>query len=518
MANNQYVNKVEYFGQTLIDISSDTVTANDILASKTAHDKSGAPITGNITNKGSTGITVSGGTSANIPAGYYNGSGNVNVSDANLVSGNIKDGVTILGVTGDYQGGGGGTSTSLTVTPSVNSQVILPATYSVDYFDEVDVNAIPYSETDNVAGGKTADIGDNATPTPPSGGPGWLPSSADYSWQYVYFNQYATTTWSTVLPLLTYTYDSETNIGECIIARAYSSDGVLMAHYPRLVAYDFTNSNEGYGIGFVYEWDYGGGDILLSIMPVFSTNSHTSNITFWGESWSVGMNEPSEEELDVESTGLLGNMAAVINYPNTSSMKGWDKLWAGSYISFGYFDDIDSHNIATSIINNTISTLTPSIFWRWFRATNGSSGFPIRSYLFKGNTNLLSVELHSQVTGIKESAFEGCTSLLSVTHQNAFASFIDGIEERAFYGCTSLLTIDLIVSYYFTHIGDNAFANCPNLTTIYFRGISSYPEVTLGANVFDTTSLQHIYVPANVVSVYQSAWSQYASYISAIPS
>ena len=46
MANNQYVNKVEYAGQTLIDLTSDTVTADKLLQGYTAHDKSGALITG----------------------------------------------------------------------------------------------------------------------------------------------------------------------------------------------------------------------------------------------------------------------------------------------------------------------------------------------------------------------------------------------------------------------------------------------------------------------------------------
>ena len=46
MANNQYVNKVIFGDQTLIDLSSDTVTADKILAGYTAHSASGASITG----------------------------------------------------------------------------------------------------------------------------------------------------------------------------------------------------------------------------------------------------------------------------------------------------------------------------------------------------------------------------------------------------------------------------------------------------------------------------------------
>lgn len=51
MANNQYVNKVQYGGNTLIDLTSDTVVADKILSGYTAHDKSGATITGTITTK-----------------------------------------------------------------------------------------------------------------------------------------------------------------------------------------------------------------------------------------------------------------------------------------------------------------------------------------------------------------------------------------------------------------------------------------------------------------------------------
>lgn len=52
MANNPYVNKVVYGGQTLIDISSDTVTADKLMQGYTAHDRTGALITGTATGGG----------------------------------------------------------------------------------------------------------------------------------------------------------------------------------------------------------------------------------------------------------------------------------------------------------------------------------------------------------------------------------------------------------------------------------------------------------------------------------
>lgn len=48
MANNQYVNKVEYAGQTLVDLTNDTATESDVLNGKTFHLKSGALGIGNV--------------------------------------------------------------------------------------------------------------------------------------------------------------------------------------------------------------------------------------------------------------------------------------------------------------------------------------------------------------------------------------------------------------------------------------------------------------------------------------
>lgn len=46
MANNQYVNKVEYGGNTLIDLTADTATAADVILGKTFHLASGQPAVG----------------------------------------------------------------------------------------------------------------------------------------------------------------------------------------------------------------------------------------------------------------------------------------------------------------------------------------------------------------------------------------------------------------------------------------------------------------------------------------
>lgn len=192
MANNT-INKVIYGGDTLIDLTSDTVTASDILTGKTAHDKSGAIITGTcdfdsdtssdtataseillgstahargslltgtMPNNGSITGTIS--TKAGqytVPSGYHDGGGKVSISTTEqnkIIAGNIKSGVSILGVTGTYSGEAV-TAQAKTATPSTSQQVILPD-QNYDYLSQVTVEAIPYTETLNSAGGYTATI------------------------------------------------------------------------------------------------------------------------------------------------------------------------------------------------------------------------------------------------------------------------------------------------------------------------------------------------------------------------
>lgn len=194
MPDTKYVSKVVYFGDTLIDLTNDTIEASKLLSGFTAHDKSGAPITGTSTFDADTkdatataaeilktktayvkGTKVTGTMPNNgavegyisdktqpytIPAGYHDGSGSVGIATAEadkLIASNIKDGVSILGVTGTYAGELTKGQTK-TVTPTKDGFTVTQD-QGYDYLASVVVNPIPYAVTDNTAGGQTVTIG-----------------------------------------------------------------------------------------------------------------------------------------------------------------------------------------------------------------------------------------------------------------------------------------------------------------------------------------------------------------------
>lgn len=48
MASNPYPNKISAFGVVKLDLSADTITSDNLVSGITAHDASGAPITGTL--------------------------------------------------------------------------------------------------------------------------------------------------------------------------------------------------------------------------------------------------------------------------------------------------------------------------------------------------------------------------------------------------------------------------------------------------------------------------------------
>lgn len=193
MPEQKLINKVIYGDSTLIDLTADTVSEDTLAQGITAHDKTGAIITGTSTkdsdtsdataavaeilvgktayargakltgtmpdNGGMSGSITTKEQEVSIPMGFHDGSGKVAISTEErekIIPANIKQGITVLGVEGEYSGESF-LAQSKTVTPSKTQQIVQPDT-GYDFLSSVTVNAIPYTETENAAGGTTVTI------------------------------------------------------------------------------------------------------------------------------------------------------------------------------------------------------------------------------------------------------------------------------------------------------------------------------------------------------------------------
>lgn len=189
------ISKIIYGGNTLIDLTADTVTANSLLSGYTAHGADGEAINGSCSfdsdtsndtavsseilegktahakgllvngampNRGAVNGTISAKAEQyTIPNGYHDGSGKVGISSteqAKIIPSNIREGVVLLGVEGEMSGSEDVHAQTRSVTPAVTAQTILPET-GYNYLTQVNVAAIPYTTAENSAGGLTATIG-----------------------------------------------------------------------------------------------------------------------------------------------------------------------------------------------------------------------------------------------------------------------------------------------------------------------------------------------------------------------
>ena len=188
--------KIVLGGQTLIDLTEDTVKPANLLKGKTAHGADGEQITGpcdfdsnTTTSKPASSSEILSGKEAwangtklvggmpnmgkqtgsisskdgayTIPLGYHDGTGTVGIAQTEkdkLKPENIRANVTILGVVGSMQGTEGVDAQAKEVTPTVDGFEVLPDSPDYNYLSSVVVKPIPVSYTENAGGGTTVTI------------------------------------------------------------------------------------------------------------------------------------------------------------------------------------------------------------------------------------------------------------------------------------------------------------------------------------------------------------------------
>lgn len=206
----------------------------------------------------------------------------------------------------------------------------------------------------------------------------------------------------------------------------------------------------------------------------------------------------------------LGNGVTTIGHYafNESSITSIDipsgTTFIGNY-AFSYCD------LTSVIIPSGVTSIRIGTFYNCSNlssCTLGSGVTSIGSYAFYHCTSLTDINIPSGVTSIKDEVFKSCSKLSSITIPNTVKTI--GYQAFMYCGLTSITIPDSVTS-----IADYAFDTCLELTGITVNAVS---PPTLGVRVFTSTygsptNKCPIYVPAESLDAYKSAWSTYASRI-----
>ena len=151
----------------------------------------------------------------------------------------------------------------------------------------------------------------------------------------------------------------------------------------------------------------------------------------------------------------------------------------------------------------------------------------IGGYAFQGCSSLTSITIPNNVTSIGEGAFRYCYSLTSITIPNSVTSIRTGtflyccsltsitipnsvtsIRTGAFSYCYGLTSV--IIPNSVTSIGEHAFSYCSSLDTIYVEATT--PPTLEDSTVFMNTPYPICYIPCGSLAAYEASdWAQYVS-------
>lgn len=155
---------------------------------------------------------------------------------------------------------------------------------------------------------------------------------------------------------------------------------------------------------------------------------------------------------------------------NLSFVAVWSALGP---LPFKYHEEEDCY--AVECVDKTItSCVIPSEY-------NGIPVKIIKSWGFKGCTQLSSITIPVTIQGIRRSAFQDCSSLTSITLPKGVLV----ISDFAFQGCSTLESIYLPKKL--NYIGSDIFQGCQNLEVIRYEGTSAEWEKIQKATGWDTT-------------------------------
>ena len=154
---------------------------------------------------------------------------------------------------------------------------------------------------------------------------------------------------------------------------------------------------------------------------------------------------------------------------------------------------------------------------------NGKPVTSIGQYAFQGCSSLTSISIPNSVASIGDYAFYACTSLSNITIPSSVTSMgagvfyncsgltgitipnsVNSIGEQAFYACSGLTSITIPGSI--SSIGSSAFYNCSNLASAEFDGFAP----SIGSQVFENTQVSYTVVGVTTAASYGGDGATYA--------
>lgn len=167
--------------------------------------------------------------------------------------------------------------------------------------------------------------------------------------------------------------------------------------------------------------------------------------------------------------------------------------------------------VSVSLADTKITAIPKQTFYDCSSLTTvelpgGLTGIGTTAYAgasaFADCTSLKSITIPAGVTTIGNSAFRGCTSLETVTFEDASA--LTTIGDSAFNSCAALKQISLPASL--TKINSSAFSGCTLLETVTISADAAL--TTLGSSAFkNCESLTSFTLPASITTVGTSAFA-----------
>ncbi len=201
-----------------------------------------------------------------------------------------------------------------------------------------------------------------------------------------------------------------------------------------------------------------------------------------------------------------------------------------------------SYEINKVVLSEGVTSIGEWAFGACYSLTSitiPESVMSIGSWAFKYCSNLTTITIPENVTSIESSAFRGCSSLASIvvaegnevydsrndcnaiieTSSNTLThgcsatiipESVTSIGSSAFDGCSSLTTITIPEGV--TSIGSSAFNGCSSLTSITCNGLTP-PTIGNSDTFANVDKSIPVYVPAGSVQAYKAAayWNEFAN-------